>query len=100
MSSCGAGRAITAPTFGVICGTLRVSLVIRVLMCVLSSRRSDGVDRQVVDESAKPADNPAWFEDAQLNWAENQLRHAKTRPEAIALIQLGQLGVSVTSHTV
>lgn len=28
----------------------------------------------VVDSSAMPADNPAWFSDARLNWAENMLR--------------------------
>jgi hypothetical protein len=47
--------------------------------------------RQVVDEAASPADYPLWFQEAELNWAENQLRHAKTRPDAKALIQLGRL---------
>jgi acetoacetyl-CoA synthetase len=28
----------------------------------------------IVDTSAKPDANPAWFPDAQLNWAENMLR--------------------------
>jgi hypothetical protein len=39
-----------------------------------------------VDPSAKPADNPTWFKDAKLNWAENMLRR---RDEKIALVELG-----------
>ncbi|OCF38693.1 acetoacetate-CoA ligase [Kwoniella heveanensis CBS 569] len=39
-----------------------------------------------VDESARPVDNPHWFPDTSLNWAENQLRHLKTRPRDIAII--------------
>ena len=39
-----------------------------------------------VDEGATPADNPLWFPGAEVNWAENQLRHASTHPEDIALI--------------
>lgn len=30
-------------------------------------------DADVVDESATPADNPRWFTNARLNWAENML---------------------------
>ena len=41
-----------------------------------------------VDESARPADNPPWFEGASLNWAENQLRHAKERADEVALLQV------------
>ncbi|WVQ82047.1 acetoacetate-CoA ligase [Cryptococcus sp. DSM 104549] len=44
----------------------------------------------VVDESATPAANPAWFPTAQLNWAENQLRHARTRPEAVAVLSTSE----------
>jgi acetoacetyl-CoA synthetase len=40
-----------------------------------------------VDEHARPADNPLWFEGASLNWAENQLRHVKQRSHEVALIQ-------------
>ncbi|KAJ8086639.1 hypothetical protein PM082_005462 [Marasmius tenuissimus] len=29
---------------------------------------------QVVDRNAKPSDNPSWFADARLNWAENMLQ--------------------------
>ncbi|TYJ52761.1 acetoacetate-CoA ligase [Cryptococcus floricola] len=43
-----------------------------------------------VDESRTPEDNPLWFQGAELNWAENQLRHAKTRPDAIAIIQVSE----------
>lgn len=46
--------------------------------------------RAWVDESARPADNPRWFEDASLNWAENQLRHHATRPDDVALIQISE----------
>ena len=45
---------------------------------------------RVVDESARPRDNPVWFEGAELNWAENQLRHAKTHPDDIAIIQTSE----------
>ncbi|WVN90148.1 acetoacetate-CoA ligase [Cryptococcus depauperatus CBS 7841] len=40
-----------------------------------------------VDESKTPEDNPTWFVDARLNWAENMLRHAKSRPDAVAVIE-------------
>jgi acetoacetyl-CoA synthetase len=43
-----------------------------------------------VDESARPSQNPAWFPDASLNWAENQLRHYKTHPRDVALIQISE----------
>lgn len=43
-----------------------------------------------VDENARPAGNPLWFEGAELNWAENQLRHHATRPDDIALIQISE----------
>ncbi|WVF72649.1 acetoacetate-CoA ligase [Kwoniella sp. CBS 6097] len=39
-----------------------------------------------VDESARPVDNPLWFDGASLNWAENQLRHHKDHPDDIAII--------------
>lgn len=38
----------------------------------------------VVDDSATPADNPDWFPDARLNWAENMLC---TRSDKPAIIQ-------------
>ncbi|WVQ74813.1 acetoacetate-CoA ligase [Cryptococcus sp. DSM 104548] len=47
-----------------------------------------------VDERKTPEDNPLWFQRAKLNWAENQLRHAKSRPDHIAIIQ-----VSESCHT-
>ena len=43
-----------------------------------------------VDEAARPSQNPTWFPDASLNWAENQLRHHKTHPNDIALIQTSE----------
>jgi acetoacetyl-CoA synthetase len=43
-----------------------------------------------VDESARPSQNPTWFPDASLNWAENQLRHYKTHPRDVALIQISE----------
>jgi acetoacetyl-CoA synthetase len=43
-----------------------------------------------VDESARPSQNPTWFPDASLNWAENQLRHSKTHPRDVALIQISE----------
>ena len=39
---------------------------------------------QVVDESAAPADNPDWFPDGRLNWAQNMLR---TRSDKLAIVQ-------------
>ncbi|KAF9075793.1 acetoacyl-CoA synthetase [Rhodocollybia butyracea] len=39
----------------------------------------------VVDRNAKPSDNPMWFSHAQLNWAENMLKHRSA--SQIALIQ-------------
>jgi len=43
-----------------------------------------------VDESARPSQNPTWFPNASLNWAENQLRHSKTHPRDVALIQISE----------
>lgn len=43
-----------------------------------------------VDESATPRDNPEWFPGAELNWAENQLRHAHTHPDDVAIIQTSE----------
>ena len=42
------------------------------------------------DESVPPGANPPWFPGAYLNWAENQLRHAKTYPHDIAIIQTSE----------
>lgn len=39
-----------------------------------------------MDESATPRDNPTWFPNAKLNWAENQLKHAAEYPDDIAII--------------
>jgi acetoacetyl-CoA synthetase len=44
----------------------------------------------VVDETATPSDNPPWFPDTTLNWAENQLRHGLTHPHDIAIIQTSE----------
>lgn len=41
---------------------------------------------QYVDKKATPRDNPAWFPNAKLNWAENQLRNVATHPDDIAII--------------
>lgn len=41
---------------------------------------------QYVDETVPPRSNPLWFTRASVNWAENQLRHAKTHPDDIAVI--------------
>ncbi|WVQ99868.1 acetoacetate-CoA ligase [Kwoniella sp. CBS 9459] len=43
-----------------------------------------------VDEHARPVDNPLWFQDASLNWAENQLRHHKDSADDIAIITLSE----------
>ncbi|ORY35379.1 hypothetical protein BCR39DRAFT_555534 [Naematelia encephala] len=43
-----------------------------------------------VDESARPADNPRWFDGSSLNWAENQLRHHLDHPNDIAIIQTSE----------
>ena len=39
----------------------------------------------VVDVTARPPENPAWFTDARVNWAENMLRCRS--PEKTALVQ-------------
>ncbi|KAK7049509.1 hypothetical protein VNI00_005540 [Paramarasmius palmivorus] len=39
----------------------------------------------VVDKGAKPSDNPSWFTDARINWAQNMLQCRS--PTKIALIQ-------------
>jgi len=44
----------------------------------------------VVDESATPKDNPAWFSGTQLNWAENQLRRATACPDEVVLVQTSE----------
>ena len=44
----------------------------------------------IVDEGATPRDNPPWFSGLQLNWAENQLRHAISDPGMISLIQTAE----------
>lgn len=45
---------------------------------------------KVVDEVKTPEENPPWFTESSLNWAENQLRHAKSRPDDIAIIQASE----------
>lgn len=47
----------------------------------------------VVDTDAKPADNPAWFTEARLNWAENMLQSRS--PHKTALVHAS---VSYTLH--
>ncbi|KIY49242.1 acetoacetate-CoA ligase [Fistulina hepatica ATCC 64428] len=39
----------------------------------------------VVDAAARPSDNPAWFADSRLNWAENMLRCRSA--DKVALVQ-------------
>jgi acetoacetyl-CoA synthetase len=43
-----------------------------------------------VDEEATPEGNPWWFEGAEVNWAENQLRHHKSNPGDVAVIQISE----------
>jgi acetoacetyl-CoA synthetase len=45
---------------------------------------------QYVDYKATPRDNPRWFEGASLNWAENQLRHARGHLDDIAIVQISE----------
>jgi acetoacetyl-CoA synthetase len=53
---------------------------------VIGSRGSE----PYVDESVPPSASPLWFPGASLNWAENQLRHAVTHPEDVAIIQTSE----------
>jgi acetoacetyl-CoA synthetase len=46
----------------------------------------------VVDLPATPADNPAWFTNAKLNWAENMLRCRSA--EKLALVQASMFVLS------
>lgn len=49
--------------------------------------KGEGGMVHVVDTTKKPCDNPAWFEGAKVNWAENMLR---CRDESkVALIEAG-----------
>ena len=44
-----------------------------------------------VDELKSPADNPDWFRDAKLNWAENMLLKKWRDDEGrVAMIQVGE----------
>ncbi|KAG8794934.1 hypothetical protein FRC16_010288 [Serendipita sp. 398] len=47
-----------------------------------------------VDEDATPADNPLWFPNARLNWAENML---KDRSDNVALIQVVEPYLAATT---
>ena len=42
----------------------------------------------IINENAKPAENPSWFDDAKINWAENMLQCRST--EKVALIEVGK----------
>lgn len=42
-----------------------------------------------VDNEALPSDNPVWFKDARLNWAQNMLRERS--PSKIAVIEASEL---------
>lgn len=49
--------------------------------------KGEGGKAHVVDTTKKPCDNPAWFEGAKVNWAENMLW---CRDESkVALIEAG-----------
>jgi acetoacetyl-CoA synthetase len=48
----------------------------------------------VVDKNALPADNPPWFSEAKVNWAENML--SCRSKDKIALIQASAFGLSLT----
>jgi len=52
---------------------------------VIASKPFD--PQRVVDLSVPMADNPPWFEDARLNWAENMLRTCADQPDHTALVQ-------------
>lgn len=55
----------------------------------------------VVDESKTPADNPEWFRDARINWAENMLlKRWREGPEArrVALVQVGEHRVPARTY--
>ena len=51
-----------------------------------------------VDESLPPSANPPWFPRASLNWAENQLRNAKTHPDDIAIIEISETCEAYTAE--
>ncbi|KAK8854913.1 acetoacetate-CoA ligase [Kwoniella newhampshirensis] len=57
---------------------------------VIGTKGQSSTTIPIVDESATPADNPVWFPEADLNWAENQLRHHTSRPDDIAVIQTSE----------
>lgn len=53
---------------------------------------SDG-ECHVVDEGRTPEENPEWFRDAKINWAENMLRKEWREGEnggRDALVQVGE----------
>ncbi|KAF8592338.1 acetoacetate-CoA ligase [Ramaria rubella] len=41
----------------------------------------------VVDCSATPADNPPWFAEAKINWAENMLRYRSSHTALISIVE-------------
>jgi len=41
----------------------------------------------IVDSAARPSDNPSWFSQAKLNWAENMLRDRSTHPALISVLE-------------
>lgn len=49
---------------------------------------------QVVDITATPAQNPSWFSDSTLNYAENLLSNRS--PDTIAIIQVGRVFIFPT----
>ena len=59
---------------------------------VIGQLASDDKDDHswIVDESARPKDNPSWFRGTKVNWTENQLRHVKGHEEEISIIQTSE----------
>jgi acetoacetyl-CoA synthetase len=42
----------------------------------------------VVDSDARPSDNPTWFKEARMNWAQNMLRERS--PNKVALVETSE----------
>ncbi|KDN35263.1 putative acetoacetyl-CoA synthetase [Tilletiaria anomala UBC 951] len=56
-------------------------------MGVIASKRWDGGPGASLDKDAKIYPPPLWFKGARLNFAENLMRHCKTQPDRVAVIQ-------------
>ena len=61
---------------------------------IVASKRWDGGAGASLAKGAPIYPPPRWFEGARLNFAENLLRHCKSQPDKVALIQSTEVDIS------